>query len=127
MINLEFQNNIFTEKDLTSMFAKLSGKWVVHLKCIGILDEPTRSDDMFDWYADKTPVEVLNVLINSAPDSREAYVLLDNLEQVTEAYEHWFPIQEELLEDENYLYVKFFAVSPDFNYVFTNEKKKGTN
>lgn len=121
MTNLIFGENIFTERELQQMLAKISNKWVIHLKCIGLLENPEKERDTWEFYSDKTPIDVLNALINSPKDSREVYALLDNLDEATEAYDHWFAKEGEILDDERHLYVKMIIMSPDMSYVLTNE------
>jgi hypothetical protein len=121
MKNLIFGSNIFTEREIQEMLAKFTHKWVVHIKAVGLLENPDKEMDTWQFYSVITPTPVLNALINSAKDSREAYVLLDTMDEATEAYEHWFAKEPELLESERHLYVRMVIMSPDMSYVFTNE------
>ena len=122
-MNLQFGENMFGEPELQQMFSKLTNKWVIHLKAIGLLETNIEEDEVWHWYADKTNVQVLNALINSG-SSREVYILLDSMDDVTDAYEHWFPREGDLLDDERKYYVRFKAMSPDNQYIFTNEKNE---
>lgn len=121
-MNLIFGENVFDEQEIQRMFAKLTGKWVIHLKAVGLVKEKQKRNDFLEWYADKTNIDILNGILNSDPNSRELYVLMDNLSEVTHAYETWFPSQMDLTDSEDYLYVRFLAMSPDFSYIISNEK-----
>lgn len=121
-MNLVFGENVFDEQEIQRMFAKFTNKWVVHLKAVGLVKHKDKRNDFLEWYADKTNVNVLNGILNSDPESRELYVLLENLSEVTHAYETWFPSEMDLTEGEEYLYVRFLAISPDSSYVISNEK-----
>lgn len=120
-IPLIFGKNIFDETELQSALARVSGKWVLHLKALGLLKFPERVSDFMDWYADKSNLEVINAVVNSDKNSREVYILLDTKEEIEHAYEHWFPTQLELHEDEYYLFIKLIAVNPDGIIILTNE------
>jgi len=124
MRNLIANTDVYTEKELTFLLAKLSNKTVVHLKCVGLLEDQTRANDVWEFYSDKTPLPVLNALINSDSNTREAYVFLNNYDEMQEAYTHWFPMEGELHDDERHLYVKMFIVSPAGEYVLTNERQQ---
>lgn len=117
-----FGENIFDEFEIQKMLAKFSNKWVIHLKAVGVLENREREDEVWEWYQDKTELDVLTALINSNPDSREVYVLMDNQSEATFAYETWFPKEINLSDDERHLYVKITVISPDQSYYFTNEK-----
>jgi uncharacterized protein with ATP-grasp and redox domains len=117
-----FGENIFDELEVQKMIAKFSNKWVFHLKAVGVLENKDRENEVWEWYEDKTELDVLTALMNSDPDSREVYVLMDNLSEATFAYETWFPKEIDLSEEERHLYVKITVTSPDQSYYFTNEK-----
>jgi hypothetical protein len=119
-MNLQFGENIFGEYEIQEMIAKFTNKWVIHLKAVGLIETEVNEDEVWHWYADKTDTQVLNALINSGT-SREVYILLDNMEDTVEAYEHWFPREGDLLDEERKYFVRFKALSPDSQYVFTNE------
>lgn len=115
-----FGQNIFDEREIHRVLADLSGKWVIHLKAEGLIKTPEKMDDFVEWYSDKiSDFSLVNALINS--EAKEVYVLLDTQQEVEDAYEDWFPNEQYLLDNESYLYVKFFAISPDGSVSFTNE------
>lgn len=122
MRTLTYDQDLYTDEDTPRLLAKLSNKFVIQLKCVGLLEFPEKANEVWDWYADKTPLPVLNTLINASADKREAYVLLNTLDEVEDAYQHWFPMESELHDDERHLYVKMFVISPDNVYVFSNER-----
>lgn len=120
-VPLVFGQNIFDETELQCALARLTGKYVLHLKAVGLLKFPEKITEFSEWYFDKSNIEVMRSIINSDKNSREVYILFDTNEEVEHAYEHWFPKQEELNDDEYYLYVKLIAVKPDGIIAFSNE------
>lgn len=119
-MKLQFGENVFGEYEVQEMFAKFTSKWVIHLKAVGLIETNADENQVWHWYADKTNTDVLNALINSG-SSKEVYILLDNLDDVVEAYEHWFPREGDLLNEERKYFVRFKSMSPDGQYMFTNE------
>lgn len=118
---LQFGQNIFDEREIQNILSRLSGKWVIHLKAVGLLKYPEKLSNFINWYSDKSHLSVIGAIINSSENSREIYIMLDTQEEVEHAYEHWFPLQSELLDSEDYLFVEFKALSPDGNSFITNE------
>jgi len=122
-MELIFGTNMFGEYEIHEMLCKFTNKWVIHIKAVGLLETKVDENIVWDWYADKTNIKVLNGLINSG-NNKEIYIVLDNMDDVVDAYESWFPKESELLDDERMYYVKFEAMSPTGDYYFTNEKNE---
>jgi hypothetical protein len=120
-VPLIFGENIFDEMELPSVISKLSNKWTLHLKAVGLLKNPEKISNFLNWYSDKSNPQIISAIINSNPNSREVYILFDTQEEIEHAYEHWFPIESQLLEEEYYLYVKLIATNPYGIISFTNE------
>lgn len=118
-MNLTLGTNLTDELGLQELFAKTTGKYVMHFKAVGLLENPDREDDFITWHYDHCPLEILNTILGS--DAKEAYLLLDTPEEVLDHYESWFPKQGQLHEDEAYLYVKIIAISPDGATNISNE------
>lgn len=118
----QYGDNLFHEIDLQKKLVELTGKWVVHLIATGLRDNPDRSMDFMNFYADKTEnVDILNALYNAPSDRKELYVLIDNDTEARYAYERWFPTLNDFVEGEEYLYVEMIFMGPNGKF-FTNGK-----
>jgi len=118
-------DNTFCEYQVLEMLATKLGKCVVQLKAVGLLELEdngvARENEVWDYYTDKTRLELLNKLINADDSSREIYVILDSEDDLIEAYETWFPQEIDLTSEERIYYIKFTGLSSDLTISLTNE------
>jgi hypothetical protein len=116
---MEYGKNIFLEEDILQQLAKHSGKCVMHLKAVGLLESnaDVDEDEVWEFYLGKCPTNVLNIL----RQFKEAYCFLETNESAIHAFEEWFPSKKDLLEEEMHYYVRVHMVSSDFSINAVNE------
>jgi hypothetical protein len=116
---MEYGKNMFIEDDIIAQLAKHSGKTVMHVKAVGAIecDDEEKEQEVWDFYFGKCDLNVLNILIQF----KEAYCYFETPNQAIDAYEEWFPNKNQLLDDEQHLFVRVSFVSPDGSVVGTNE------
>lgn len=108
-IIMEYGKNLFLESDILELLAKESGKSVIHVKAVGVLENPEMADETWEFYFGKIPLNLLNILMQY----KEAYCFLETTEALTHAFEEWFPKKHQLLDDEMHFFVQIHAVSAD--------------
>lgn len=106
---MEYGKDIFLESEILHLLAKESGKCVMHIKAIGVMENPEMEDETWEFYLGKIPTNLLNILMQF----KEAYCFLETTEALLHAFEEWFPKKHQLLEDEMHFFVKIHVVSAD--------------
>jgi hypothetical protein len=106
---MEYGVNVFFESDILAQLAKHSGKVAAHFKAEGVIANPEKADEVWEFYLGKIPQTLLSVLMQE----NEAYVILDTVEAALNAYDEWFPLKKYLLDEEMHFFVKAEFVSAD--------------
>lgn len=116
---MKYGENIFLEDDIIHQLSKFTGKYVMHIKAIGAIecDDPVKEETIWEFYFNKCDLNVLNILMQY----KEAYCYFDTLSQATNAFDEWFPLKKQLLEEEMHLFVKVLLVSPNGTLTVLNE------
>lgn len=114
---MQYGVDIFFESDILPQLAKHTGQVAVHLKAEGVIANPDKADEVWEFYLGKIPQTLLSVLMQE----NEAYVILKTNEAALNAYDEWFPNKNLLLDDEMYFYVRAEFVSADGSIHIVND------
>lgn len=106
---MEYGVDIFFESDILPKLAKYSGKVASHFKAVGVIDNPEKEDEVWDFYYGKIPQMLLTLLMQE----KEAYVMFKTNDEAINAYDEWFPQKKLLLDDEQHFFVRAEFVSSD--------------